>query len=146
MENRQVSAIMMNQLEESVKLCGLGATREQLTKLDSHVRLVHKWNQKINLTGAASPKEIFQAHTLDSAFASSVGESISPGGSALDIGSGAGFPGIPSAILFPNTHHILMEPRNKRASFLERADKEKYLDELDAFVSAAGRQTGSNPI
>jgi 16S rRNA (guanine527-N7)-methyltransferase len=76
-----------------------------------------KWNKRINLIGEGSDQEIFENHFLDSlTIVPYLGQCPSPG--LVDVGSGAGFPGIPLKIVRPELMVTLVEPRKKRASFL----------------------------
>ncbi|MEE2960092.1 MAG: 16S rRNA (guanine(527)-N(7))-methyltransferase RsmG [Myxococcota bacterium] len=80
----------------------------------AHWKVLLKWNQKINLTSITSDRQSEQLHYLDSlqGLPYIIGERV------LDIGSGAGFPGIPLAIATPTINYTLLEPRRKRVSFL----------------------------
>lgn len=122
---------MIDLLANGVKECGLEPPMEAIDRLLTHIQLVHKWNQKMNLTGAASELEILQDHTLDSVFAASAAETYVKGGKAVDLGSGAGFPGIPTAILFPETELLLLEPSGKKVAFLEKSAFELGLENVE---------------
>jgi len=81
-------------------------------------RLVLEANQKTNLTGAKDLTSIVRDHVLDSLAPLRLVRLRSP---VVDLGSGAGFPGIPAAIAFGAEDFVLVEPRAKRAEFLEEA-------------------------
>jgi len=87
-----------------------------ISQFSSYLDLLVKWNQKINLTSEKSPQDILQRHIFDSLQYSRV---ISPKDEIVDIGSGAGFPGIPLKILYPDLTVTLIESQRKRCSFLE---------------------------
>lgn len=76
--------------------------------------LLTKWNRIYNLTAIDTPEKILHHHFLDSL---SITHFIS-GSHILDIGSGAGFPGIPLALLLPSTHFVLLDSNNKKTRFL----------------------------
>ncbi|OGR07107.1 MAG: 16S rRNA (guanine(527)-N(7))-methyltransferase RsmG [Deltaproteobacteria bacterium RIFOXYB12_FULL_58_9] len=82
--------------------------------LARHWLMVHSWNSRINLTAITSDEHAAWYHYRDSLEAIQ----LLPNGSVVDIGSGAGFPGIPLAIAEPEREVVLVEPRRKRASFL----------------------------
>ena len=84
--------------------------------LNSYLDLLVKWNRKINLTSEKTPLEILHRHIFDSL---QYARFVSPNDHAIDIGSGAGFPGIPLKILYPHLNLILVESQRKRCSFLE---------------------------
>ncbi len=76
-----------------------------------------RWRRRTNLTGPLSPEELV-AHALESVFGQQL---ISHGARVVDVGSGAGLPGIPLALARPDLSITLLEPRGKRASFLQHA-------------------------
>ena len=86
------------------------------SQLVSYLELLVKWNEKINLTSEKTPSEILQRHIFDSLQYARV---ISPNDDIMDIGSGAGFPGVPLKIVYPSISLTLVESQRKRCSFLE---------------------------
>ena len=73
------------------------------------------WRQRVSLTGASTAVELVRFHVLD---ALHVAQFVGPGSRVADLGSGAGFPGLPLAIARPAATVVLVEPRRKRANFL----------------------------
>jgi 16S rRNA (guanine(527)-N(7))-methyltransferase RsmG len=88
-----------------------------VSRLEAHWELVKAWNARVNLTSIADDAEAAERHYADSL----VALQVLPLGPIVDIGSGAGYPGVPIAIVQPERPVILLEPRRKRASFLEMA-------------------------
>jgi 16S rRNA (guanine527-N7)-methyltransferase len=87
-----------------------------LSKLSAYLELLLKWNARTNLTAIRDPAEIVRRHFGESLFA---GLHLAPeANTILDFGSGAGFPGLPIAILCPNVSVTLAESQNKKATFL----------------------------
>ena len=86
------------------------------SQLASYLDLLVKWNGKINLTSEKTPSEILHRHIFDSLQYARV---ISPNDNIMDIGSGAGFPGVPLKIVYPSLTLTLVESQRKRCSFLE---------------------------
>ena len=86
------------------------------SQLVSYLDLLVKWNGKINLTSEKTPSEILHRHIFDSLQYARV---ISPNENIMDIGSGAGFPGVPLKIVYPSLALTLVESQRKRCSFLE---------------------------
>lgn len=100
-------------------------------KLQAYTKLLLKWNQTHNLSGAKTPQEV-QDNITDCLYPL---EFITPFSSALDIGSGCGFPAIPLAIYNPQAQFFLTEPRLKRASFLKMLCIELELENIQVFQS-----------
>ena len=95
---------------------GSALTDSQLASLEKYLELLKKWNQTIPLTSIEDDTEIVARH---------FGESIFPGslvpmsrGRLADVGSGAGFPGLPLKIAFPVLQVTLLEPSLKKCAFL----------------------------
>lgn len=89
---------------------------EQMQKFFSYMELLLEWNQKMNLTAITDPKEIILKHFIDSM---TISPYIEEEKKVIDVGTGAGFPGIPLAIICPNTSFTLIDALNKRISFLK---------------------------
>jgi len=104
---------------------GLEPTPEQLRQFTAYINLLRQWAVKINLTAIVDPAAIIDRHFCDSlalwpALGVTAPSSTIPGTTALlDIGSGAGFPGVPLKIMAPQIALTLLEPRQKRAAFLQ---------------------------
>jgi len=88
------------------------------TLIAQYLNELYKWNKKINLTSEKDEPSILAKHIYDSLQYS---RAVRRGGRILDIGSGAGFPGLPLKIIFPDCQIVLVESRRKRASFLSSA-------------------------
>jgi 16S rRNA (guanine527-N7)-methyltransferase len=87
-------------------------------KLSVYLDLLLKWNARTNLTAIRDPQEIVRRHFGESLFAA---QHLGPCDTLLDFGSGAGFPGLPIAILRPDIAVTLAESQNKKATFLREA-------------------------
>ncbi|MBO7703231.1 MAG: 16S rRNA (guanine(527)-N(7))-methyltransferase RsmG [Solobacterium sp.] len=97
---------------------------------DSFVKLaalLKEWNAKFNLTAIDEPEEVYEKHILDCLLPLKT-EDIH--GSVLDVGSGAGFPGLIWAIVRPDCMFTLLEPTAKRCRYLETAAKELALSNV----------------
>jgi 16S rRNA (guanine527-N7)-methyltransferase len=86
-------------------------------KIDKFTELLFFWNKIHNLTGSKT-KDKIKKQVSDSIYPMEYIENIKDIKNILDIGSGAGFPAIPLAIMMPNSNFILTEPLNKKVSFL----------------------------
>jgi len=113
--------------------------REQLRQLELHLELLLRWNAKISLTAIRDRQEIASRHFGESLFA---GEQLNPadGARLADLGSGAGFPGLPIAVLFPRLEVILIESQQKKVAFLREALRSL---ELNNATVHAGRAENS---
>jgi 16S rRNA (guanine527-N7)-methyltransferase len=90
-----------------------------LPKLSAYLELLLKWNARTNLTAIRDPEEIVRRHFGESLFAGL--HLASEANTLLDFGSGAGFPGLPIAILRPEIAVTLAESQNKKSTFLREA-------------------------
>lgn len=103
---------------EAFERLGWSLKPEAVEAFAVYLRLLVKWNRHINLTAIREPRDAVRRHFLDSALVLDH-VPLKEGDQVADIGSGAGFPGIPVAILRPNVRVTLWEPTLKKASFLE---------------------------
>lgn len=144
-----------DRLKDELNNWNITISEECLESFDSYYQLLVSWNEKMNLTSITEPKEVLYKHFLDS---------LAPlqyvdfsGKTVLDVGTGAGFPGIPLAIMCPNTKFVLLDSLNKRINYLsevisvlglsnttcfhgraeEFAFKKEYREQFDFVVSRA---------
>jgi len=96
---------------------GIVLDQEIINSLEDFAKLLHEWNQIHNLTGAKTIDKIYD-NIIDSLYPLSF---ISQPTTLLDVGTGAGFPGLVLAIALPDTKVVLAEPLKKRVSFLKYA-------------------------
>ena len=105
------------EIERQIPAFGLSLDRSRVALLARYLSELDLWRRRTNLTGPLSSEELV-SHALESV----LGEKLIPHGTRLlDIGSGAGLPGIPLAIARPDLAVTLLEPRGKRAAFLRHA-------------------------
>jgi 16S rRNA (guanine527-N7)-methyltransferase len=90
----------------------------RLPAISKYIDLLLKWNVRINLTAVRAPEEIVQRHFGESFFAAKHVLSERIVENAIDLGSGAGFPGVPFAMLAPDAQVTLIEANHKKAAFL----------------------------
>lgn len=111
MSNRE---LLRSELVAGLTQLSIDLSEAQLDKLLDYLDLLNRWNKNINLTAVTDPLEQVRRHLLDS-FSIQPYIKWSP---VLDVGTGAGLPGIPLAIAMPDTHWHLLDNSTKRISFL----------------------------
>jgi len=104
-------------LRRGIDEMGLVVTDEQQQKMLDYLGLLEKWNKAYNLTAVRDTLQMVTRHLLDSL-------TVVPyikGARILDVGTGAGLPGIPLAILFPNVQFVLLDSSSKKTRFITQA-------------------------
>jgi 16S rRNA (guanine527-N7)-methyltransferase len=94
---------------------------QQLSRTSTYIELLLKWNAKVNLTAVRVPEEIVTRHFGESFFAATHLLATSGRETVIDVGAGAGFPGLPLAMFAPATHVALIESNARKAAFLNEA-------------------------
>jgi 16S rRNA (guanine527-N7)-methyltransferase len=102
-------------LARGIEQLRLDLTDAASLAIEQHLSLVQKWRSKINLVSIAAPGELITHHALDSL---ALLPYIEQSQQVLDIGTGAGFPGMPLAAARPGTHFTLLDSRRRRIEFL----------------------------
>jgi len=115
-------------------------TSRVVSQIRQYLQLLLKWNQKINLTAEKDPEEILKKHVFDSL---QYCRAIEPGSRVMDIGSGAGFPGIVLKIIFPQLQLALVESQRKRCSFLETVVRDLEMEQVTVFNARADDISGN---
>ena len=106
---------------------GLSVSPDQIEQLVAYVDLLEKWNRAYNLTAIRDRREIVDRHLIESL-------SIAPflsGDSRVDVGTGAGLPGIPLAIIEPSVHYVLLDSNGKKTRFLSEVKRALALSNID---------------
>jgi 16S rRNA (guanine527-N7)-methyltransferase len=111
----------------------LQASDLQVFQIQQYIRILLHWNEKINLTAIRDPLEILNRHFCESMYAA-VAVPVENGRLA-DVGSGAGFPGIPVKIIRPDLQVFLIESNIKKATFLAEVIRELGLTDARVMVS-----------
>jgi 16S rRNA (guanine527-N7)-methyltransferase len=113
---RYNSPVNETRLHQLLEPFGLNLSAPQSAQTLAYLDLLERWNAKINLTAIRSPEECVTRHFGESLFISS---HLHLQGRLLDIGSGAGFPGLAVKIVFPDLAVTLLEPVAKKRAFLK---------------------------
>ncbi len=126
----------IEEFEELMKKYGkkieIEFTEEQLKKFYDYMNLLIEWNQKINLTAITEPKEIILKHFIDSL---TINKYIQQNSTLADVGTGAGFPGIPLKIIRSDLKITLVDSLNKRINFLNDVIEKLDLKGIEAVHS-----------
>ena len=113
---------------------------EQLAALAAYLEILHRWNARMNLTAIRDAEQVVTRHFGESLFAAQhlFPSSQMPQASCLvDVGSGAGFPGLPIKIWAPQLPVVLIESQNKKATFLREVIRALELREISVSTSRA---------
>lgn len=116
MEDRCVT----ERLQAGLERLGVAADGVTLDRLARYHALLTEWNARIDLTAVLDPEEMVDRHYLDSAAPLALGL-IPQGARVIDVGTGAGLPGIPLCILRPDLRVTLLDAQRKRVTFLQAA-------------------------
>ncbi len=106
---------VVEKLKQQSKELGILLNEEQIEQFYKYMDLLLEWNQKINLTAITEPEEIIQKHFVDSI---TIEKYLNKNAEIIDVGTGAGFPGIPLKIIRPDLKITLLDSLNKRVNFL----------------------------
>ena len=127
-------------LLEKAGTMGVRFSVEQMDKFYKYMNLLIEWNEKINLTAIIEPNEIILKHFIDSI---TILKDIKDGSTVVDVGTGAGFPGIPLSIMNPTLKITLVDSLNKRLIFLQEVINELDLKNVE-LVHARAEEFGRN--
>lgn len=128
--------IQIQRLKADCEKNGIVLNDIQAGKLDRFSQILTQWNEKINLTAITDPEEIVDKHLIDSLLASKSIE-MSHGMSLIDVGTGAGFPSTPLAVLFDSLKVVQLDSLNKRVNFLKEVADKLQLENVKAIHSRA---------
>lgn len=132
--------IFSEELKIKAKQIEIELTKEQIEKYYNYMDLLLEWNGKINLTAIIDPKEIILKHFVDSL---TIAKYIKDDEKLIDVGTGAGFPGIPLSIVKENTDIVLLDSLNKRINFLQEVKENLKLENITT-IHGRAEEFGKN--
>ena len=130
-------------VQDAQTLFNVHLTGRQVIALTTYERELIEWNQKFNLTAIRDVAGIRTKHFLDS-FSCVLAWKATPPANLIDVGTGAGFPGIPLKIIYPNTKVTLVESVGKKAMFCQHIVSLLGLDGVEV-INARAEDLGQTP-
>ena len=126
----------MDRLYEVAKKIDIELSDHQLEQFQKYYELLVEWNKVMNLTAIIEKEDVIIKHFADSLLLAKY-KKLDESLSVIDVGTGAGFPGIPLKIAFPGLKVTLMDSLNKRVKFLNEVIRTLELDDIEAVHSRA---------
>lgn len=119
---------------------GINISNEQAEKFYLYTNMLLEWNEKINLTAITEQNEIIQKHFIDSL---TINKYVNENAKIIDVGTGAGFPGIPLKIVREDISVTLLDALNKRINFLNEVIEQNELTNIET-IHARAEEAGKN--
>ena len=130
----------INKMKENEKYFNFHFSVEQLEQFFAYMNLLIEWNEKMNLTAIVEPNEIILKHFIDSI---TILKEIDNNSKIIDVGTGAGFPGVPLSIMNPTLKITLADSLNKRLIFLQEVVNQLGLKNIE-IIHARAEELGKN--
>ena len=121
----------MEQFKKDLEELNIKLTERQLCQFQKYYELLVEWNSFMNLTAITEYEEVFKKHFIDSLSIVKAYDFTKSEISLIDIGTGAGFPGLPIKIAFPNVKITLLDSLQKRIKFLNEVIEQLELTDID---------------
>ena len=136
--------VLRTRLIDGAAALGLSLAPGQAASLERYAEELVDWNRRLNLTAITGPSEIVDKHFLDS-LSVLVACEVPVGSRMVDVGSGAGFPGLPLRIARPDLRLALLEATRKKCEFLRYVVKALDLADV-TIVNARAEEAGRDPV
>ncbi len=128
------------EFEKYLEKMSISLNKEQYDQFYAYMVLLIEWNEKINLTAITEPQEIILKHFVDSL---TIAKYIEEGKTIIDMGTGAGFPGIPLKIYRNDVKVVLADSLNKRIKFLNEVIEKLQLKNIET-IHCRAEELGKN--
>lgn len=125
-----------DEMKGAAEAYGLSLTEKQQEEFLVYYRLLVEWNERMNLTALTEPREVAVKHMVDS-LAAWEEEALAGKVRVIDVGTGAGFPGLPLKIFLPDMNLTLLDSLGKRVDFLQHVVKELGLKDVECIHGRA---------
>lgn len=132
----------VDELKVAATEYGLNLTEDQISAFNKYYELLYEWNKKINLTAITEPKDVAIKHMVDS-LSCFKADLFKENTSLIDVGTGAGFPGLPLKIFCPSLKLTLLDSLNKRVKFLQLVVDELGLKDVEV-IHARSEEAARN--
>ena len=110
--------MLAHKIKEGLESLSLSCDEDQINQLVTYLELLKKWNKVYNLTSITDQNKMVSYHILDSL---AIHQQIPAQANCLDVGTGAGLPGIPFAIVYPKSQWVLLDSNGKKTRFVQQA-------------------------
>ena len=130
-----------DKLKTDAEAIGVLLNDDEVKMFEEYQELLLEWNEKINLTAITDENDIITKHFVDSLYCLKY---IKDGDKIIDVGTGAGFPGIPIKIVSHETEITLLDSLNKRIIYLEEVINKLGLEKIEA-IHGRAEEFGINP-
>ncbi|MDF2179718.1 16S rRNA (guanine(527)-N(7))-methyltransferase RsmG [Aliiglaciecola sp. CAU 1673] len=138
----QPDPMLLASLQKQLAQMPLSVDDAKAAKLVALVQFIHKWNKAYNLTSVRDPNEMLVKHILDSIV-------VAPyllKKRYIDVGTGPGLPGLPLAIMLPDTEFVLLDSLGKRIRFIKQACHELGIENVEAVQARVEDYQGQAPF